>query len=40
VNLRLRRSKTRLFDVQTGERIHFANDAVVREHNRQMEAHA
>ncbi len=38
VRFRLRRAKTRLFDVQTGERIHFAHDEVVREYNRQTGA--
>jgi multiple sugar transport system ATP-binding protein len=40
VRLSLRRSKTRQFDAQTGERIHFAHDEVVREYDRQMEAKA
>ena len=38
VRFRLRRAKTRLFDVQTGERIHFAHDEVIREYNRQTGA--
>ncbi len=38
VSFRLRREKTRLFDVQTGERIHFAHDEVVRKYNRRAEA--
>jgi multiple sugar transport system ATP-binding protein len=38
VRFRLRRAKTRLFDAQTGTRIHFAHDEVVREYNRQTEA--
>ncbi len=38
VRFRLRRAKTRLFDAQTGARIHFAHDEVVREYNRQTEA--
>ena len=40
VRLSLRRSKTRLFDAQTGERIHFAHDEVVRDYDRQGEGNA
>ena len=40
VRFRLRPSKTRLFDAQTGERIHFAGDEVVREYQRQEGASA
>lgn len=40
VRFKLRRSKTRLFDVNTGQRIHFAHDEVIREFNRRAEANA
>ena len=37
VRFSLRREKTRLFDVQTGERVHFEREEVIREYDRQME---
>ena len=40
VRLKLRRSKTRLFDPQTGARIHFEGDEVIREYQRTREARA
>jgi len=40
VRFALRRSKTRLFDVNTGQRIRFAHDEVIREFNRRAEANA
>ena len=40
VRFRLRREKTRLFDAQTGERIHFDRDEVVREYDRLQGASA
>ena len=38
VRFALRRPKTRLFDVQTGERVHFPGEEVVREYQRQKKA--